>query len=323
MRNFLIRRLFQSAILLLFTSAIVYFILYLVPGGPFDALRTGVTDSAAAQEAQIQRLNQLLGLDRPLHERYVRWLVNVVRGDWGFSWSVAFGRSVWELIMTRLNNTLLLMGLSALFSFLIALPIGIYSAVKQYSIWDYVITGFSFFGISMPTFWFGVMMLLVFAVQLRLLPAGGASTPGKEADLLDRARYILMPVVVLSLVQIAGWSRFIRSSMLEVLRQDYMRTARAKGVPWSKVIMKHGLRNAMLPVITLLGLEVPQLFGGAIITETIFAWPGMGRLFFDGVSRNDWPLVQAITMLSAFLVVVGNLLADVCYAIVDPRIRYD
>lgn len=323
MGNFLIRRLFQSAILLLFTSALVYFILYLVPGGPFDSLRGVQTRSVAAREAQIERLNKMLGLDRPLHERYVRWLGNVVRGDWGTSWTVAFGKPVWDIIMSRLNNTLLLMGLSALLSFLLALPIGIYSAVKQYSILDYVITGFSFFGISMPTFWFGVMMLILFGVVLRVLPAGGASTPGREADLLDRARYLIMPVLVLSLVQIAGWSRYIRSSMLEVLRQDYMRTARAKGVPSSRVIAKHGLRNAMLPVITLLGLEIPQLFGGAIITETIFAWPGMGRLFLQGVLSSDWPLVQAVTMLSAFLVVIGNLLADVCYVIVDPRIRYD
>jgi peptide/nickel transport system permease protein len=300
----------------------VYFILYLVPGGPFDQLRAGGAD-AAAQEAQIRRLNQLLGLDRPLHERYVRWLGNAVRGDWGTSWSVAFGQPVGRLIESRLSSTLLLMGLAALVSFLLALPIGIFAALRQYSVWDYLITGFSFFGLSMPTFWFGVMMLIAFSVVWQVFPAGGASTAGREGDWLDRARYLVLPVAVLSLIQVAGWSRFIRSSMLEVLRQDYMRTARAKGVPWSRVIVTHGLRNAFLPVITLLGLEVPQLFGGAIITETIFSWPGMGRLFFQGISQNDWPLVQAITMLSAVLVVAGNLLSDLCYAAVDPRIRYD
>lgn len=175
----------------------------------------------------------------------------------------------------------------------------------------------------MPTFWFGVMMLIIFSVVLGWLPAGGAITPGKANDIVDRIRHLIMPVVVLSLVQVAGQSRFIRSSMLEVLKQDYIRTARAKGVPWARVVLTHGLRNAILPVITLLGLEIPQLFGGAIITETIFTWPGMGRLFFEGISKNDWPLVQAITMLSAFLVVGGNLLADLAYAVVDPRIRYE
>lgn len=322
MRAFLARRLVQNAFLLLFISLLVYFILYLVPGGPFDQLRVGAQD-AASQEAQIKRLNQLLGLDLPFHERYIRWLRNALHGDFGTSWSVAFGVPVWEIIKSRLGNTLMLMGLAALFSLLIALPIGVLSAVKQYSILDYLITGFSFFGLSMPTFWFGVMMLIVFTVALPLFPPGGAMTRGKEADLLDRARYLVLPVTVLSLVQVAGWSRFVRSSMLEVLRQDYMRTARAKGVPFWQVVNKHGLRNAILPVITLLGLEVPQLFGGAIITETIFTWPGMGRLFFDGISRSDWPVVQAITIFSALLVVAGNLFADVLYAIIDPRIRLD
>jgi peptide/nickel transport system permease protein len=322
MRAFLLRRLVQNAILLLLISALVYFILYLVPGGPFDQLRTGASD-AAAQEAQIRRLNQLLGLDRPLHERYVRWLGNAIRGDFGSSWSVAFGQPVGRLIESRLAYTLLLMGLAALVSFVIAVPIGIISAVKQYSLLDYFITGFSFFGLSMPTFWFGVMVLILFSVVWPVLPAGGGSTAGREGDWLDRARYLILPVLVLALVQVASWSRFMRSSMLETLRQDYMRTARAKGLPFRDTITRHGLRNAILPLVTLLGLEIPQLFGGAIITETIFSWPGMGRLFFQGVSQNDWPLVQAITMLSAVLVVAGNLLSDVLYAWIDPRIRYD
>jgi peptide/nickel transport system permease protein len=322
MRAFLLRRLVQNAILLLLISALVYFILYLVPGGPFDQLRAGASD-AAAQEAQIRRLNQLLGLDRPLHERYVRWLGNAIRGDFGSSWSVAFGQPVGRLIESRLAYTLLLMGLAALISFVIAVPIGIISAVKQYSLLDYFITGFSFFGLSMPTFWFGVMLLILFSVVWPVLPAGGGSTAGREGDWLDRARYLILPLLVLSLVQVASWSRFMRSSMLETLRQDYMRTARAKGLPFRGTILKHGLRNAILPLVTLLGLEIPQLFGGAIITETIFSWPGMGRLFFQGVSQNDWPLVQAITMLSALLVVLGNLLSDVLYAWIDPRIRYD
>jgi peptide/nickel transport system permease protein len=322
MRAFLLRRLVQNAILLLLISALVYFILYLVPGGPFDQLRAGAAD-AAAQEAQIRRLNQLLGLDRPLHERYIRWLGNAIRGDFGTSWSVAFGQPVGRLIESRLAYTLLLMGLAALVSFVIAVPIGIISAVKQYSLLDYFITGFSFFGLSMPTFWFGVMVLILFSVVWPVLPAGGGSTAGREGDWLDRARYLILPVLVLALVQVASWSRFMRSSMLETLRQDYMRTARAKGLPFRDTITRHGLRNAILPLVTLLGLEIPQLFGGAIITETIFSWPGMGRLFFQGVSQNDWPLVQAITMLSAVLVVAGNLLSDVLYAWIDPRIRYD
>lgn len=323
MRAFLVRRIVQNAILLLFISALVYFILYLVPGGPFDQILQNPADSATAQQAQLKRLNELIGLDKPVHERYVYWLSNVVRGDWGTSWAVAFGQPVGRLIETRVGNTLLLMGASAVLSLLLAVPIGIFSAVRQYSIWDYIITGFSFFGLSMPTFWFGVMMLITFSVVWPVLPAGGAAAIGRDTSLLERVRYMILPVTVLSLVQVASMSRFVRSSMLEVLRQDYMRTARAKGVPAMRVVLKHGLSNAILPVITLLGLEIPQLFGGAIITEAIFTWPGMGRLFFQGIQAADWPLVQAITMISAFLVVGGNLLADICYALVDPRIRYD
>src|SRR5687767_1836955 len=323
MRTYLIRRLVQNAILLLFISALVYFILYLVPGGPFDNLRQGPVDSAAATEAQIKRLEQLLGLDKPFHERYFHWLRNVARGDWGMSWTVAFGQPVWRTIEARLGNTLLLMGASALLSLVIALPIGIYSAVRQYSVWDYIITAFSFFGLSLPTFWFGVMLLIAFAVVFPIFPAGGAANIGQNTSIWERLRYLALPCTVLTLTQVAGWSRFIRSSMLEVLRQDYMRTARAKGVPFWDVVNKHGLRNAILPVITLLGLEIPQLFGGAIITEAIFTWPGMGRLFIQGIAASDWPLVQAITMISAILVVGGNLLADVLYAIIDPRIRLD
>ena len=261
MRTFLIRRLVQNILLLLIISVIVYGILYLVPGGPFDQLNFGAV-SAAAAAAQVKRLNELLGLDKPLHERYLSWLGRALTGDWGMSWTVAFGQPVSRLIESRLGNTLLLMGLSAVFSFLIAMPIGILSAVRPYSVWDYVITGFSFFGLSMPTFWFGVMMLIVFSVTLGWFPAGGAITPGKANDLGDRVRHLVLPVLVLSLVQVAGQSRFIRSSMLETLKQDFVRTARAKGVPWFRVVMTHALRNAILPVITLLGLEVPQLFGG-------------------------------------------------------------
>jgi peptide/nickel transport system permease protein len=320
MRGYLVRRTIQMVILLLFTSILVYVILYLVPGGPFDTLRFA---NPRISPEHIKRLEALLGLDRPLHERYLRWLWNVLHGDWGTSWGVAVGQPVLKLIQQRLANTLLLMGLSTLLSLAIALPIGIYSAIRQYSALDYLLTAASFFGISMPTFWIGVMMLIVFAATLQWFPAGGASTPGKEADWLDRARYLVLPTVVLSVVNVAQWSRFIRSAMLDVLRQDYLRTARAKGAPERLVITKHALRNAMIPVITLVGLDIPQLFGGAIITESIFAWPGMGSLFYNAITQSDWPLVQAITMVSAFLVVASNLLADLLYALVDPRIRYD
>jgi peptide/nickel transport system permease protein len=345
MRNFIIRRLFQSFILLLLISALIYFILNLVPGGPFDLLKVS---NPRVTKAHIERLNALLGLDKPAHERYFIWLGKVVQGDWSTSWTVSAGRAVSELIMNRLPYTVLLMGLSTFLSIALALPIGVYSAIKQYSWADYLVTALSFFGMSMPTFFFGILMIIVFALVLGWFPAaGGVSSPGLPGNIIDVIRrfitfgqsdpeiagreveilvdglkHLAMPATVLSLFNLAQYSRFVRSSMLEVLRQDYMRTARAKGVIERVVILKHGFRNALIPVVTIIMLTIPGLFTGAIVTETIFSWPGMGRLFFDGISQVDWSLVQGILVITAFLVVFCNLLADISYALVDPRIQY-
>lgn len=348
MRNYIIRRIFQAAVVLLFISALIYFILNLVPGGPFDMLRLS---ARLITQAHIDRLNSLLGLDKPVHERYFLWLQNVLRGNFGDSWTTAPGRPVLGLILYRLPYTFLLMGTSTFMAILIAIPIGIYSAVRQYSWADYLVTAFAFFGTSMPTFWFGIMMIIAFSVSLGWFPTGGVieakmaleydgdiisvigrvltlgranpQIAGHEMELfVDGLKHLVLPAIVLSLFNMAGWSRYARSSMLEVLRQDYMRTARAKGVRERLVIMKHGFRNALIPIITIMALDIPVLFTGAIITETIFAWPGMGRLFFDGLNQVDWPLVQGILVITAFLVVTSNLIADVLYAVVDPRIQY-
>lgn len=307
-------------LLLLLISALVFFILHLTPGGPLDELRMA---NPRITREHIKQLEALLGLDRPIHERYVVWLMNVLRGDWGYSWQLGTGQSVMSLITARVGNTVLLMAVALGASIVLAIPIGIYSALRQYSWADHLVTGLSFFGMSMPTFWFGVMLLIVFAVMLRWFPAGGTSTVGMENDLLDRLRYLVLPATVLCLFNIASWSRYIRSSMLDVLGQDYLRTARAKGLRENVVIVKHALRNALIPFITMVGLTLPDLFGGAIITETIFAWAGMGRLYYDAIMASDWPIVQAVMVILAFLVIASNLLADILYAVVDPRIRYD
>ncbi len=318
MTKYLIRRTLQMFLLLLLISMLVFGILQLVPGGPFDALLA----NPKVTQLDIERLNRLIGLDKPLPQRYVEWLGRAVRLDWGESWQVAFGQPVGRVINERLPNTLVLMGLSTLLSILVAIPIGIYSAIRRYSAADYVVTTVSFFGISMPVFWFGLLLMIVFAVNLRWLPTSGVSTPGLENDPVDRLKHLVMPVTVLSLVNIAQWSRFMRSSMLEVLSQDYLRTARAKGLKEAAVLLRHGVRNALIPVITILGLDIPVLFSGAVITETLFSWPGMGRLLRDAVFASDWPVVTAVIMITAFLVILGNLVADVLYAVVDPRIRY-
>lgn len=265
----------------------------------------------------------------------------VLRMDWGFSWSVARGQAVSSLIVSRLGNTLVLMLTSTVLSLLVAIPVGIFSAVKQYSKMDYIVTTFTFFGTAMPVFWFGLMMILIFSIKFRqwgipYLPAGAVysvRTPPAGSLLAawnivpksfgDRALHLLMPTVVLSLLYMASWSRFMRSSMLEVLRQDYVRTARAKGLGERMVIVKHAMRNALIPIVTIVVLQIPGLFGGAIITETIFSWTGMGRLYYDALGGDDWPVVMILLFIDAVLVVVSTLIGDVLYTVVDPRIRYD
>lgn len=363
MTNFIIRRLTQSFFLLFFISILLFIILNLVPGGPFDMLRLA---NPRITQSMIDRVNSLLDLDKPLFPgqycprlgsqqepcrfdqgRYLRWVGKVVRGDFGKSWTVQRGTPVLDMVSYRLGYTVLLMGLSYFFAIIIAVPIGIYSAVKQYSAADYVVTALAFFGQSMPTFWTGLMAMAIFSVALGVFPTSGVRTAGAEGDIigalgrilsfgrthpelagiegkliLDGLRHVALPAGVLTFFSLALWSRYTRSSMLEVMRQDYIRTARAKGLRERVVILKHGLRNALIPLITILALTLPGLFSGAIITESIFSWPGMGRMLIDGISNSDWAVVQGILVLTSFLVVFANLLADILYAVVDPRIQY-
>jgi peptide/nickel transport system permease protein len=264
----------------------------------------------------------------------------MVRLDFGFSWKLAPGQPVSGLIMSRLGNTILLMATASLLSLIIGIPIGIYSAVNQYSKMDYVATTFAFFGSAMPVFWFGLMLILIFTYQFKqwglpFMPSTGVlsvreappgsflalmnATPG---SLLDRGVHIILPAIMLSLLYMAGWSRYSRSSMLEVLRQDYVRTARAKGLFERVVIIKHALRNALIPVITILVFDLAGIFSGAILTESIFSYPGMGRLYFDALTQSDWPVVMAYLFIVAVLVVIATLIRDIVYTIVDPRIRF-
>lgn len=264
----------------------------------------------------------------------------MLRMDFGWSWKMAPGQPVSGLIMSRLGNTITLMATSVFLSLLIGIPIGIYSAVHQYSKVDYIATTFAFFGSAMPVFWFGLMLILVFTYQFKewglpFMPSKGVfsvreAPPGsllallgtEPGSLVDRIVHLVMPAVMLSLLYMAGWSRYSRSSMLEVLRQDYVRTARAKGLFERVVIVKHALRNALIPVITILMIDIAGIFSGAILTETIFSYPGMGRLYFDALAFNDWPVVMAYLFITAVLVVLATLVRDVVYTIIDPRIRF-
>jgi len=264
----------------------------------------------------------------------------VLRWDWGESWTLARGQAVSSVIGSRLINTLILMTTVTVTSLMIAIPIGIISAVRQYSRLDYAVTTFSFFGIAMPVFWFGLLMIMLFGLYfqrwgLPYFPTGDVFTqrvlPGSIQDVLniqpytiaDRAVHLFLPVMVLTLLYLAGWSRFMRGSMLEVLRQDYVRTARSKGLRERSVIMRHAFRNALIPIITIVVFQIPGIFGGAILTETIFNYPGMGRLYIDALSRDDWPIVMALLFITAILVVIATLIGDVLYTVVDPRIRFN
>lgn len=328
MLTFTIRRTLQSIPLLLFISIVLFAILNQMPGGPLAPYMA----NPHITQADIERLKHNFGLDVPPPVQYLRWLSAVVRGDWG--WSTMNSTPVTEAILQRLPATLELVGVALSVSILIGLTLGILAAVRPYSLVDYFVTTFAFFGFSMPVFWFAIMLQLSFAVNgihsppfagyridFSLPSAGMTSTDG--GDLFDRVRHLILPATVLSLLQIATWSRFTRASMQEVLHTDYMRTAAAKGLPFFKILMKHGLKNALMPVVTIAALALPGLFGGAIITETIFAWPGMGRLFFNALTQQDFHLLMGYLVLTAMIVVFANLLADVSYAWLDPRVKYD
>jgi peptide/nickel transport system permease protein len=301
---------------------VLFTILQKAPGGPL----TPYLQNPHITEADIIRLKHNLGLDQPAYVQYFKWLWQVVHGDFG--WSMSNSEPVTQAILDRLPATLELMTCAFVFSITIGVVAGLISAVKQYSWVDYLVTTFAFFGQSMPVFWFALMVQLAFSVvgitafgYHISLPSAGIATQD-NFDLGDRVQHLILPVLVLSLLYIATWSRFMRSSMLEVIRTDYMRTAAAKGVSQTAVILKHGLKNALIPLVTVIALSLPGLVAGAVVTETIFAWPGMGRLFFNGLQQFDFALLMGYMMLVSALVIFFNLLADICYAWLDPRVKY-
>ncbi len=322
MTRYVIRRLIQAVPLLIAISVIVFAIIEVAPGDPAQMY---IDPEKGADPAYIEAVRHSLGLDQPVYVRYISWLVKTLQGDFGFSFRTR--RPVALEIGDRLPNTLLLGGVALLMSMVIAVPIGIISALKRYTLIDYILSTLALVGISVPVFWVALVLLQIFAIQLNWLPGVGMRSVRVEyegfAAILDVIRHMILPAIVLSLAQTASWSRYQRSALLEVLGQDYIRTARAKGVRERRVIGVHALRNALIPMVTLIGLSVPSIVTGAFITETIFGWPGMGRLGVESINGRDYPIIMAVTMLSALLIVFGNLLADIAYAWVDPRIRYD
>lgn len=292
-----------------------FILINLAPGDPVDMY---VNPDVSEADKQVRR--EALGLNDPFMIRYVKWLANLVQGDLGHSFS-SF-QPVVQLIGERLMPTLILMGCAIAFGYLISIPIGIYCAVKANSKFDYFMSAGSFLGVSIPSFFLGLGLIYVFGVMVGILPTGGMNTVGGDGGFWDQALHLVLPTVTLGTSIAGGMVRYVRSSVLEVLNQDYLRTARAKGIREFFVVNKHALKNALIPVITIAGLDIPILIGGAVITESIFQWNGMGQLTIQAILSRDFPLLMGVNMLAALTVLAANLWSDVMYAVVDPRIKY-
>jgi peptide/nickel transport system permease protein len=314
--RFLVRRLAAIIPTLLAVSVVIFLLLHAAPGGPMAVY----ANNPNADPEDLRRLEESLGLHDPYPVQYAKWLGAMLRGNWGLSYKYA--RPVGEILGERILATVELVAASLVIAAVIAVPVGVLAATTRPSL-QRAIGALSMLGVSIPTFWLGIVVLLLFSVKVRLLPSGGMETIGGDGGLADRLWHLIGPAIVLATLEIAAWSRYLRSNLLEAMRQDYIQTARAKGLGEAAVILRHGLRNALLPLITLLGLQGGRLVGGAMITETVFSWPGMGRLLVESLIARDYPVLMAAFMVMALLVMAGNLVADLTYGVADPRIRLE
>jgi peptide/nickel transport system permease protein len=321
MLHYLIRRTFQLVPLLFFISAFIYLLLYLMPGDPLYRM---LEDVPNLRPQDYERLRKLYGLDDPVYIQYWKWLWQLVQLNPGYSRE--YGQPVIDIILPALKNTLVLTITAVVIGKLIAILLGIFSAVRQYSIGDYILTAITFISYSVPAFWLALMLIIVFSVKLGWLPTSGMAgmdfTPGSWEASVDWVKHLILPVSVLAISEIIQVQRFMRSSLLEVLRQDYLTTARAKGLSEKVVIGRHALKNALIPVVTIIAVTMPRVVGGSTVVETVFAYPGMGRLLFTSIMGNDYVVAMTVVMIIAVTVVFFNLLADIIYGWLDPRIRY-
>jgi peptide/nickel transport system permease protein len=312
---YLLKRVLNAIPILIGITIISFVIIHMAPGGPLSQYSEDPTIKAA----DIENMTKAYGLDKPLHRQYLDWVGGMLKGDFGTSFQKT--EPVSKLIMERIPTTLLFTVTSFLLSILIAVPLGILCAVKANSRLDQIISGFTFAGIAVPGFWLALLLMMLFAVKLGWLPSGGLKTINADFSLVDRIKHMILPVVTMTLGEVALWIRHIRSSMLEVIHQDYMRTAHAKGLPVFIVLFRHGLRNALIPVATLFGLTLAGFFTGSLILENIFSIPGMGRLFIESAFQRDYPVLFAVTTMASILTVAGSIVADVLIALLDPRIN--
>ena len=314
MTRFLASRLVESLVVLAAMSFVIYGLIGLMPGDPIDLMIAGDPKLTPADAA---RLKELYGLDKPIAERYWHWLTAALGGDFGFS--RVHTKPVIEILMPRLGSTTLLLGVSLAIALLLAVPAGLYAALKPYSKLDYAVNMACFAGISIPPFWLALLLIIAFAVTLGWLPAGGMATVG-DGGIMDRARHMVLPVLTLTILSVGGFTRFMRASMIQTLRQDYIRTARAKGLTETRVVVGHALRNALTPLVTVVALSFGGLFSGALITETMFGWNGMGKMIYEAIMGNDFNLALVGLLFATAFTLLGNFLADIAYAWLDPRV---
>jgi peptide/nickel transport system permease protein len=311
-RGYIVRRLAQGAIVLVVVSVVVFTIVHSAPGGPALLLNPEM------DPAQVKSMERMLGLDDPIALQYLRWAGHAARGNFGTSYQHSL--PTLELLGQRIPNTILLSGVALIVAVVLAVPLGTLSAVYRYSYVDYAATIAAFVGVSIPVFWLGILLIIVFSVTLGWLPSAGMRTVGVPASTADLVRHLVMPALVLATFPLAQLTRYVRSSMVDVLARDYVRTARAKGLSELATLGRHALRNALIPMVTVLGVLTPRLLGGAVITETIFAWPGLGRLAVEAAITRDYPVIMGATLVVSALVVVSNLVTDLLYVVIDPRI---
>jgi peptide/nickel transport system permease protein len=313
--RFIIRRVLSSIPLLLGVAILSFIFAQLLPGGP-DAL---FGRGGRMSQAQLDAIRHNMGLDQPVTVQLWKWLTNLAQGDLGMSYTQF--RPVSSVIWDVFPNTLLLMGCGLLVALFFALIFGIFAALRPYGMFDATSSFVSYFGLAMPVFWFGLMLQMLFAVKLGWLPSSGMHSAG-ETGFWNLIQHLILPSITIAIGSIAGWSRYLRSSTIEALEQDYVRTARAKGVKERSVVVRHVLKNALIPFVTVAAIDIPLYLTGAVLVETVFSWPGMGRLFYDSLTVRDYPVLMGIVVLGAVMIVIGNLVADILYVVLDPRIKY-
>ena len=318
MTTYILRRILISLPIILSITVIVFLLANMMPG---DAVMAMISSDTPLEEELIKLRQGQLGLDLPLYEQYGRWLGNLMRGNLGYSFQT--GEPVFAMIMRRIPATLELMGVSLIISILLGVTLGVISALRQYSVLDYSLTLFGFTGISIPDFFLGLILIYVFALRLNWFPTSGMVTAGTEFSWADNLHHVFLPALALALVRTSIFMRYTRASVLEVINDDYVRTARAKGMTEFVVTTRHILRNALIPVITVIGINLTVLFAGSVIIETIFQWPGIGMMFINAIALRDSPVIMGYVLFSAFVVLIANLLTDVTYSWADPRIRYE